>query len=494
MKAIPRSFCLAAVLACLFCAPAGAADAPVSARKLPVKPVMPVVAVGAEETDEADEADNDDLLGQTVYQVLLAEIALRRGDLDLASRAYASLAVRTRDPKVIERAVEVAIAARRLAMALETTRLWLDVDPLSKQAQRMLVGILVLDNRLDEVAPHIARMLENDKDALAGNLLGLNRMFARSTDRQAVFRLIEMVCRPFAGVAEAHYAMAQAAGSAGMNERAKQEVARVLELRPDWEMAAYFQAQLLMRESTVDAIAFLEEFLERNSTAHDAQFLLARALVGERRYDDARRYFDALLKVYPDKPEIIYSVAILALQQNDKARAEEQLKHFVTLNVQDKNPAYYYLGQIAEDAQRRDEALTYYDDVVAGEHYLPAQIRRARLLKEGGDLEGGRQVLRSAKAEKAEEKVQMAVAEAALLRDADRLQEAFDFLEAKLGEMPGQPDLMYETALMAERLNRLDVMDSRLRRLIELRPDNPQAYNTLGYAYADLGERVHEAR
>ena len=216
MKAIPRSFCLAAVLACLFCAPAGAADAPVSARKLPVKPVMPVVAVGAEETDEADEADNDDLLGQTVYQVLLAEIALRRGDLDLASRAYASLAVRTRDQKVIERAVEVAIAARRLAMALGVTRLWLDVGPLSKQAQRMLVGILVLDNRLDEVAPHIARMLENDKDALAGNLLGLNRMFARSTDRQAVFRLIEVVCRPFAGVAGAHYAMGQAAGSAGI--------------------------------------------------------------------------------------------------------------------------------------------------------------------------------------------------------------------------------------------------------------------------------------
>jgi len=491
MKAIPRSLCLATLLAGLFCASAGAADAPVSARKVPA---TPVVAVGAEETDEVDEADNDDLLGQTVYQVLLAEIALRRGDLDLASRAYASLAVRTRDPKVIERAVEVAIGARRLEMALEMARLWLDVDPLSKPAQRMLVGILVLDNRLDEVAPHIARMLESDKEALAGNLLGLNRMFARSPDRQAVFRLVEMVCRPFAGIAEAHYAMSQAAGSAGMNERAKQEVSRALELRPDWEMAAYFHAQLLMRESTVDAIAFLEGFLERNPTAHDAQFLLARALVGERRYDDARRHFDTLLKAYPDKPEIIYSVAILALQQNDKARAEEQLKHFVTLNVQDKNPAFYYLGQIAEDEQRRDEALAYYVEVVAGEHYLPAQIRRARLLADQGNLEGGREVLRSAKAEKAEEKVQMAVAEAALLRDADRLQEAFDLLEARLVEMPGQPDLMYETALMAERLNRLDVMESRLRRLIELRPDNPQAYNALGYAYADRGERLQEAR
>lgn len=488
MKAIPRTLCLAALLAGLFCVPAGAAEAPVAVRKLPAPPVV------ATDAEQADEADDDDLLGQTVYQVLLAEIALRRGDVELASRAYASLAVRTRDPKVIERAVEVAIAARHIAMALEMTRLWLDVAPLSKPAQRMLVGILVLDNRLDEVAPHIARMLASDEEALAGNLLGLNRMFARSPDRQAVFRLVEMVCRPFDGIAEAHYAMAQAAGSAGMTARAKQEVARALELRPDWEMAAYFRAQLLLRESTVDAIAFLEGFVERNPAAHDAQFLLARALVGERRYDDARRHFDVLLKAYPDKPEIIYSVAILALQQNDKARAEEQLKHFVTLNVQDKNPAYYYLGQIAEDDQRRDEALTYYGEVVGGEHYLTAQIRRARLLADQGNLDGGREVLRSAKVDKPEEKVQVAVAEAALLRDAGRLQEAFDLLEGKLGEQPEQPDLMYETALMAERLNRLEVMETRLRRLIELRPDSSQAYNALGYSYADRGERLQEAR
>ena len=434
------------------------------------------------------------MLGQTVYQVLLAEIALRRGDVELASRAYASLATSSRDPKVIERAIEVAIAARRMEFALEMARLWLEIDPSSQQAQRMLVGILILDNRLDEVAPHLVRMLESDKEGLAGNLIGLNRMFARSPNRPAVFRLIESVCRPFAGIAEAHHAVAQAATSAGMNERAKQETLRALELRPDWEMAAYLHAQILLRESTAEAIAFLEAFVKRNPSAHDAEFLLARALVGERRYDDAKRHFDTLLETYPDKPEIVYSVAILALQLDDKARAEEQLKHFVALNVPDKNPAYYYLGQIAEDDRRIDEALTYYGNVVAGEHYLSTQIRRARLISERSSLEDGREVLRSAKTEKSEEKVQMAVAEAALLRNAGRVQEAFDLLEGKLAEMPEQPDLMYETALMAERLNRLDVMDARLRRLIELRPDSPQAYNALGYAYADRNERLQEAR
>ena len=157
-----------------------------------------------------------------------------------------------------------------------------------------------------------------------------------------------------------------------------------------------------------------------------------------------RSYYE----VYPDKPEIIYSVAILALQQNDKARAEAQLKHFVTLNVQDRNAAYYYLAQIAEDDQRHDEALTYYGEVASGEHYLPAQIRRARIIADQGNLEGAREVLRSTKVDKPAEQVQMVVAEAALLRDAGRLQEAFDLLEGKLVEQPDQPDLMYETALV----------------------------------------------
>ena len=83
---------------------------------------------------------------------------------------------------------------------------------------------------------------------------------------------------------------------------------------------------------------------------------------------------------------------------------------------------------------------------------------------------------------------------ASLLREAKRVQEAFDLLEGRLAEQPEQPDLIYETALLAERLNNVELMDARLRRLIELRPDNPQAYNALGYAYADRNERLAEAR
>jgi tetratricopeptide (TPR) repeat protein len=162
--------------------------------------------------------------------------------------------------------------------------------------------------------------------------------------------------------------------------------------------------------------------------------------------------------------------------------------------VPDRSAAYFFLGQIAEEDGRADEALARYARVVSGEHYLAARARQARLLFAQGRLEEGRELLRNAKTRTSEERLQMQITEAALLREAGRVGDAFDFLEQRLAENPEQAELMYETALLAERLNRLDLMESRLRRLIELRPDDPQAYNALGYSYAERNLRLPEAR
>ena len=448
-------------------------------------------AAGEARPLEIDYASNP---GALVYQVLLAEIALQRGDLLLASRAYADLALRTRDPAVLERSVEVAGYARRFDVALEMARLWLDVAPDSKRAQQLMIGSMIQSNQLDDLAPILVRMLEVDRAELPANLLGLNRMFVRNPDRFAVFRLIEKVCTPFFGVPEAHYATAMAASSAGFDERALAETQRALELRPDWEMAALLRVQLLSRESMGEAITFMQTFVDRYPQAHDVELVLARALIGEKRYSDARRHFDKLVKEHADRAEVVYPAAMLALQQNDTALGESLLKHLLTLSFPDKNLAYYYLGQIAEDGKRSDEAIAYYAQVGAGEQYVPAQVRRSRLIAAQGQFDVARAGLRAAQAATPEARIQLLIAEAALLREVKRVQEAYDLLDQALAGEPGQTDLLYETALLAERLGRLDVLEARLRQLIALRPDNAQAYNALGYSLADRGLRLPEAR
>ncbi|MBL8373909.1 tetratricopeptide repeat protein [Accumulibacter sp.] len=490
MKPIKMTL-LCAALALAFGLPALAAGEEVAAKK-PRATTRESRAARPEVTP--DIKDYSELSGQVIYQVLLAEMALQRGKTEFASQAYADLAVRTRDPAILQRAIEVAGHARRLDLVLELARLWVEVEPDSQRAQQVLIGVLVMSNQLDGLAPQLIRMLEADKEALPANLLALNRMFARSPDRQAVLRLISQVCKAFFGLAEAHYAVAVAASAADQQEQALAEARQALEQRPEWEAAALLEAQILGTKSPAKAIKSLQRFLERNPGARDAQLQLARVLVAEKRYSEARRLFEELLLAYPNNPDVVFPVAILALQENDTALAEKQLKHLVTLDFQQKSAPYYYLGQIAEGGKRSDDALAYYQQVGPGEYYLPAQVRSAAIRSRSGKLDEARKQLRAAADKSPELGVQLSIAEAALLRDAKETEAALELLEQELGKQPEQPELLYESALLAEKLGRVELMESRLRKLIELQPDSAQAYNALGYSYADRNTRLPEAR
>lgn len=486
-----RSTLLLAALTALFSQQTLAADEVTPAKKRPpAKEAKRPVASNPKSASE----QLIDQSGQQVFQVLVAEMALQLGDTNLATKAYSDLSLRTRDPRVLERTVEIAGYARRFDIALEAAKLWLDVEPDSVRAQQMLTSMLIMSNRMDELAPTLIRMLEMDRAALGANLLGLNRMFARNEDRVAVFNLIEKVCRPFFGVPEAHYAVAIAASSAAMHERAQAEVNRALELRPEWEMAALLQAQIAARTSAAQAIAYLQAFVDRNPMARDAHLQLARALVGEKRYDEARQHFNQLLKGFPDNPDVVYPVALLALQQNDLAVAETQFNHLLTLDIPDKSIAYYYLAQIAEEKGKLDEALGLYAKVESGDQMVQARMRSAQILAGQGKLDEARKLLSEASTGSEEQSIQFAIAEAALLRKAKQPQAAFDLLDARLETQPDNAELLYETALLAERLDQLEIMERRLRRVIELQPEHGQAYNALGYSFADRGIRLPEAR
>ena len=491
MKPISRSLCLSALIFSLGFPVVAAEPATTPKKKTPAStqaktPNRPVDVSAPLVASQSG--------AQSIFQSLLAEVALQRGDALFASSAYADLALRMRDPAVLERAIEVAGYARRFDLAVEAARLWVEVEPASVKAQQFLIRSLVLSGKIDELELPIARLLETDRESLAENLLGLNRMLARVADRPAVFRLIERVCRPYFGVAEAHYSTAMAAVSAGAHERALAESRRTLELRPDWEMAALLMAQLQLRDNTAEAIAFMQDFVTRYPKARDLQLLLARALVGDKRYADARKHFDQLLRDYPDSPDVVYPVAILALQENDLVLAEAQFRHFLTLKGPEKSYANFFLGQISEEYKRNDEALAFYAAVVTGDRYLAARLRSAQLLAAQGRLDEARRQLSGARSGTPEEGIRLAVAEAGLLREARQTQAAFDLLDALLQKQPDQPDLLYETALLAERLDRMDVLETRLRRMIEIQPDSAQAYNALGYSLADRNVRLEEAR
>jgi tetratricopeptide (TPR) repeat protein len=409
---------------------------------------------------------------------------------------YLNLAKETRDPRIARRAAEIALHARRPDVALKSAQLWVELEPDSSRARQTLVGLMAAQGRSNELKQQIAALLAAEPQHIQQNLLHLNRLFARGGDRQMIRALIDVVTEPYLGIAEAHFARSIAAFEAQDLPAARRSIVRVLELRPNWETAALFHAQLI--EDREQAVSVLGGYLAAHPDWREVRLARARALVALKRYDEARQEFGILLSQGASDPakngDVIFAVAVLSLQLGDTGSAETQLRKLVEINHVEAHKARYYLGQIAEEAKRWPEALAWFDAVGPGEHYLPARLHSANILAKQGKLDEARRHLAASDAANPRERVQLLIGEAQLLREAGRLTDAHAVLVSALAQQPDQPELIYETALLAEKLGRPDELETRLRHLISLRPDHAHAYNALGYSLADRNQRLPEAR
>ncbi len=435
------------------------------------------------------------LTPQILYQTLLAEIAAQRGNMALAASAYIDLAQNTRDPRIARRATEFSLYVRNPENAVNMARLWVDTEPDSVAARQMLAGLLLNLQHPDEAVQHMARLLTLEgPEKIGPGLLNLQRLLQRHPDKKVALHLIEQLSAPHGQLAEAHFVLAQAALNNGDEARALQEVERSLALRADWELAVLLKAQLQLRSNSSLAEATLQKFIASHPLASDARLAYARLLIGSKRYPEARREFALLLEGHRDNPEILYAIALLSVQLNELEPAEKYLKRLLDIGHGESSLVRYYLGQIAEDTKRPEEAMRWYQGVTSGEHYLPAQGRVALLLAKLGRLDEARATLQRAAASTPAERLRLLIAESQLLSNAGRHAEAYELLNHQLAEQSEQPELLYETALLAEKVGRYEIMEQYLRKLLSLKPDHAHAYNALGYSLADRAQRLDEAQ
>ena len=435
-----------------------------------------------------------DLTGPLMFQYLVSEVAGQRGDMGLATEGMLDMAKTTRDPRIAKRAAEMALLSRREAPALEAATLWQQTDPDEVQARQAVAVILLNSGRLQEAKPHLEKLLAGEGDNVGGALLHLNQMLSRQKDKPATLALVQELVAPYLNRAEAHFTIAYAAWSAGQNELALREIREASRLRSGWEAAALFQGQLLQRTSISETLEFYSSQLGDYPKMQDLRLAYARLLVSDRQYVEARVQFERLLNDLPGNPEVSLSVGLLAMQLKDYDAAEKHLKQALAGQYRDEAMVRMYLGQLFDERERYDEAADWYGSVGRGEQYVPAQIRRAAMLAKQGKLSEARQHLRQIPVLNNQQRVQVVVAEAHLLRDAKAYGEAFELLGAALEKLPNYPDLLYDHAMAAEKLGKIDVLEQDLRKLIQIKPDYAHAYNALGYTLADRTERLDEAR
>jgi predicted Zn-dependent protease len=86
------------------------------------------------------------------------------------------------------------------------------------------------------------------------------------------------------------------------------------------------------------------------------------------------------------------------------------------------------------------------------------------------------------------------MAEVSLLRDNKLYKPAYELLAQAAAKDPADPDLLYDQAMMAEKLRDFADMERLLRQVIAKKPDYHHAYNALGFSLAERNVRLPEAK
>lgn len=457
--------------------------APVTEKpKLVVKKATPV------RLDLPDVNLNADLL----FTLLSGEIAGYRGELGLAATQYLRAAKQTRDPRVIERAVRVASFAKLYKQGLEAAQLWIEIEPNNEAAQRNLASLLLRNGLKVEALTAYDELIKSAKDKHARFII-LGKQLLHEKNRQQVLEMMQQLVVRYPKVASAHFLLSSLAEQAGKFVLAESAIRQAIVLKANWTEAQNQLARILhLQGNTLEAIAYLEGVLKNAPDNTAIRLSYARLLVDAKDLDKARNEFERLAVDSPENANILFALGILALQSDN---LEHAAKYFG--QVKDKGrrglEANYYLGQISEKTEKYSEAITHYGRVSRGEYAFDSQLRIVRLLAKQGKVELALTTLDNVSIRGEAQLVSMALVKGDLLRDEKRFSDAMKAYDEALVKLPGNSDLLYARALMAERVGRIDILMVDLKTILKTEPDNAHALNALGYTLADRTGKFKEA-
>ena len=447
------------------------------------------------------------------YQLLIGELELRGGEVGSAYQVILDAARRTNDEALYRRAVEIAMQARAGDEALAATRAWRSAWPASVDAARFELQLLLALNRAAETAAPLRTLLEQTPDAdRAGVIAAVPRLFQRAPDRQAVAGAIEPVLRPYLERDDtrvaAHVALARLWLGAGDQARAL-ELARAAALADPAAPGPVLLA-LEMMDDTPAAEAIVTDALRTPNADPMLRLAYAQTLAQAQRYPDAVAQLERVTQARPELAPPWLTLGALHLELREPVAAEAALKRYVQLveaapaapaGSDDDGPhggsltqAWLLLAQAAEQRGDLKAAEAWLERIDSPEQALQVQTRRAILAARRGDVQGAREMVRAVPERNAQDARAKLLAETQVLREVRRWSDAYAVLAGATERFPDDTDLLYEQAMLAEKLDRMDDMERLLRRVMELKPDHYHAYNALGYSLADRNLRLEEAR
>ena len=429
-----------------------------------------------------------------LYQVLAAELAGKRDQLDVALSHYQQVAMMSDDPRVAERAAVLALLMKENAATLELAQRWNALAPGNEQAEQTLALALLRNGRLEEAAGYLetVRRVASKKDQQQGYATVASLLSQADNKEQALQVMGQFRDRnPRSAFAQYYYAMLAAA--AEQREPALASLKLALARDPKLVPAYLLRTRLLLDGGDkAAAVAGLAKAVAAVPRDRNLRMSYARLLIDADQLDKARREFSTLLNQNPKDTDSLYALGLLAAETRQFDLAETYFLDLIKRKTRLAD-AYFELGRVEEQRGDYVKAREWYERVKDEERFLAAQMRMGVVLAKAGDVTATGQHFDALRRNHPQNGITLYLAEAEALREAERYQDAFNSLNQALTVHPNDKDLLYARALAAEKVDQLEILERDLRAILAIDPKNGQALNALGYTLADRTDRYQEA-
>ena len=434
---------------------------------------------------------SEDLL----YDLLVGEFAGNAGDMELSVESYNRAAMETPDARVAARASYIAVYGERYEDALVLLERWEKLDPDDSEIARMYaITYLKLGQPL-EAATYIQGILDTVEGNGHEKALAVKRLLAKESSTEDGLVVLDALNKAEPG--NQHMLLLQARYAAQLEkyDDALELLDQVLAIDSTQADVHIIKARILAAQGKQEqAMALIALVLMEQPDNDHLRLQYARMLVEQRQFNQAKAQFNLLLKDDPENADILLSLGLLNIETGELDEASIHLTHLVDMG-QKQDIANYYLGRIAQNREEHKIAISYYLKVKSGDYVFDSKMRIAGLFARLGRVDEGLQQL-EVLAEKQTSwplRVRAYLAQGEILASKQRYAEGMEMYSRALQQKPDDADLLYARALMAEKVDRIDITEADLLKLLSTEPENANALNALGYTLADRTERLEEA-
>jgi tetratricopeptide (TPR) repeat protein len=425
-------------------------------------------------------------------QMLAGELALSDSDLKGASQAYGKAMVVSKDPDVAGKATALAIATHDPNAAQNAINRWQALGASASQLAQARAELAIEQGKTDEARHQLSTLLASgDKDAW--------RMFGRvligSRDPALAANLLESLATPDKLPADpkAWLAMSQLGEQLGRHVYAQQIADGAMKRFGTAETYAWAAQLKLDNGDKTGGLTLLREAQGRDPTNIGLRITYASLLGQSGQYAQATQ----LLEKGPQNAQTYAMRAALAANAKDDKTLAEVYKQLTQAPANVRDSSAYLLGQLAEVLDRKEEALKWYDQVPDDDdHAFDADLRSAILLQSLGRSAEAHQQLAEMQTDYLDQPAQLRRAyevDADLYMREKRHSEAINAYTHALQVVPDDPDLLYGRGLAYAEMGKIDLAVGDFRRLLQIKPNDIDASNALGFTLADANRDLPEA-